>query len=48
MLQLIVLVLGALLAIVGVALVSIPAALVVGGVAVATFALLWDFGRTAK
>lgn len=48
MLQLIVLVLGALLAIAGVALVSVPASLIVAGIVTATFALLWDFERTAK
>lgn len=48
MLQLIVLILGALLAIVGVALVSVPASLIVAGIGTATFALLWDFERTTK
>ena len=38
MLQLIVLVLGALLAIAGVALVSVPASLIVAGIGTATFA----------
>lgn len=47
-LQLIVLVLGALLAIAGVALVSVPASLIVAGIGTATFALLWDFERTTK
>lgn len=44
MLQLLVLALGAVAVVTGLALVSVAAALVVGGVAVCVFALLWDFG----
>ena len=43
MIQVALLVLGVLLAVVGVALLSIPAALIACGVSVSAFALLWDF-----
>ncbi|MBK6347258.1 MAG: hypothetical protein IPF68_15250 [Bacteroidales bacterium] len=43
MIQLILLAVGLLSVIVGAALLSIPAAFIVGGLAVSAFALLWDF-----
>lgn len=42
--QLLLLIVGAALVVAGVALVSAPAAFIVGGLAVSAFALLWDFG----
>lgn len=42
--QLALLILAAVLTVAGVALVSVPAALVVGGVGLGVFALFWDFG----
>lgn len=42
--QLALLILGALLVVAGVAVVNPAAALIVAGVAVGSFALLWDFG----
>ena len=44
MLQLLLLVLGVSVFVSGVAVLSIPAALIVGGALVAVFALMWDFG----
>lgn len=41
--NLVLLIVGALLAVAGVALVYVPAALIVGGVALSVFALLWNF-----
>ena len=46
MAQLLLLTLGALAVVAGVALLSIPAALIIGGTALAAFALLWDFDRS--
>ena len=43
MIQLILLAVGLLSVITGAALLSIPAAFIVGGLAVSAFALLWDF-----
>jgi len=42
--QLLLLVLGVALTVAGVAAIYPPAALVVAGVSVSVFALLWDFG----
>lgn len=44
MLQLVLLAVGVLVLVAGVALVSVPAALIVAGAAVTLHALLWDFG----
>lgn len=44
LLQLILLGLGAVLLVFGVALLSLPFALIAAGAAVAAFALFWDFG----
>lgn len=41
--NLVLLIVGALLAVAGVALIYIPAALIVGGVSLSVFALLWNF-----
>lgn len=46
-LQLALLILAAVLTVAGVALVSVPAALVVAGVVLGVFALFWDFGGEA-
>lgn len=43
MMQVALLAVGLLSVIVGVALLSIPAAIIVAGLAVSAFALLWDF-----
>lgn len=48
LLQLTLLVLGAVLFVAGVALLSLPAALIAAGAAVATFALFWDFGGGSR
>lgn len=42
--QLLLLALGVLLTVAGVAAIFPPAALIVAGVSVSVFALLWDFG----
>ena len=42
--QLLLLVAGAAATVAGVALVFVPAAFIVGGLAVCAFALLWQFG----
>lgn len=44
MLQILLLILGWGAAVAGLALLSIPAALIAAGVTLAAFALLWDFG----
>lgn len=47
-LQLSLLIVGAVLLVAGVALLSLPVALIVAGAAVAAFALFWDFGGGSR
>lgn len=48
MIQLVLLAAGVIVVVIGVALIHLPAALIVAGLAVATFALLWDFRPDPK